>query len=119
MILAETSPGDWILPAVLVLAWLALQATRRRVPAWFFAAGLLLAILCIPAGMLAGRAELGGIDDCTPGNLCFSATEVDWWFNGVLGFLTTGALALATLVVAAVVAAVRAGRNRNRTGAPQ
>ena len=117
MILAETSVGDWILPALLVLAWLILWATRRRVPLWFFAAGVILAILCFPAGMLAGRAELDSVDDCTPGNLCFSANEVDWWFNGVLGFLTTGALAIASLVVAAVIAAVRNGRNR--TGTPQ
>jgi hypothetical protein len=113
---AETQPVDWILPAVLLLTWCALWATRRRVSPGFFAAGVLLAVLCIPGGMLAGRAELAGAG-CTPGNLCFSAYEVGWWANGILGFLTTGVLALATLAVSAVVAVMRSARDR--TGAPR
>ncbi len=106
MILAETRPVDWILPLLLLLGWIALWVVRRRVPPWFFAVAAMLAVLCVLAGMLAGRVEIRGTD-CTPDNLCFSENEVDWWANGLLGLLTTGALGLATLVV---TAAVRAGR---------
>jgi hypothetical protein len=65
------------------------------IPLWFFAVAAVLAILCFPAGMLAGRQDLAGAE-CTPDNLCFSADEVGWWWNGLLGVLAIGALALLT-----------------------
>lgn len=100
MILAETRAADWILPALLLAGWATLWATRRRVPPWFFAVAAALAVLCLPAGMLAGRSELGGTN-CTPDNLCFSADEVDWWINGLLGLLAAGVLGVITLLVTA------------------
>lgn len=106
MTLGGTHLVDWTLPALLLLAWITLWAARRRVPTWFFAAGVLLAILCIPAGMFAGKAQLAG-SDCTPDNLCFSSDEVDWWANGLFGFLGTGVLAFVTLVVTAVATLLR------------
>ncbi|GAA4632914.1 hypothetical protein GCM10023196_068350 [Actinoallomurus vinaceus] len=112
MTYSSALPLIWVLPTMLLLAWLTLWATRRRVPLWFFVAGLLLAILCFPAGMLAARAELNGTY-CSPDNLCFSINEVRWWWNGIFGVLTTAVLGLATLVVTAVVRVVRA---RNRPG---
>lgn len=112
MIFSWTLPVNWVLPTILLLAWLTLWATRRRVTLWFFGAGLLLAILCVPAGMLAARAELNGTY-CSPDNLCFSMNEILWWCNGIFGFLTTAVLGLATPVLTAVVTVVR---TRNRTG---
>ncbi|GAB3973913.1 hypothetical protein GCM10029978_054260 [Actinoallomurus acanthiterrae] len=112
MTFSRTLPVIWVLPTMLLLVWLTLWAIRRRVPLWFFGAGLLLAILCFPAGMLAARVELNGTY-CSPDNLCFSMNEALWWGNGIFGFLTTAVLGLATPVVTAVVTLVR---TRNRTG---
>jgi hypothetical protein len=101
-----SNPVAWIVPGLLVGAWIALWLLRRPVRPWFFLAAAVLAVLCFPAGMLAGRAELEGLS-CTPDNLCFSADEVDWWLNGLLGLLTTCALAVLTPVVDFVLALVR------------
>jgi hypothetical protein len=112
--LEMTDPVNWILPALLVLTWLALWVTRRRVGVWFFLSGLLLAVLCVPAGMIAAKVELNGTD-CTPGNLCFSAAEVGWWCNGLFAFLTTGVLAVLTPTVSMVLTATRGERSRTGT----
>src|SRR4051794_10603061 len=101
VIVAETRPFDWLLPALLVLTWLALWAARKGTPTWFVIAGVALPVLCFPTGMVAARLELAGTE-CTPANLCFSADEVDWWWNAILGFVTTGLLALTTMVIQAV-----------------
>ncbi|MBF9134077.1 hypothetical protein I0C86_34835 [Plantactinospora sp. S1510] len=100
------NPVAWIVPGLLVGAWIALRLLRRPVWPWFFLAAAVLAVSCFPAGMFAGRAELAE-PNCTPGNLCFSADEVDWWLNGLLGLLTTCALAVLTAVVDLVLALVR------------
>jgi hypothetical protein len=102
------NPVTWILPALLVLAWIAILLLRRSVWPWFFVAAAALILLCFPAGVLAGHAELDGVS-CTPDNLCFSLYKLLWWLNGMLGFLTTGALALLTLAVDLVHPAVRRG----------
>ena len=107
--LRDSHPVDWILPAVLVVGWIALWAARRRVPRWFFLAGLVLAVLCVPAGMIAGKAQANG-PDCAAGNLCFSMREVDLWVNGLLGLVATGLLALLTMIVHAVAAIARRER---------
>jgi uncharacterized membrane protein len=106
VILAETGPVDWLLPNLLGLAWLTLWVTRREISPRFFAVGAVLAVLCFPAGMIASRQELTGAN-CTPDNLCFSADAVDWWWNGILGVFTTGALALVTVVITTIIAVVR------------
>jgi hypothetical protein len=92
---------DWILPVLLVVAWAVLWTARRHVSRWFFAAGLVAALLCVPAGMIAGKAEMSG-SDCTADNLCFSMHQVDFWVNGLLGFFATGLLALVTMISAAL-----------------
>jgi hypothetical protein len=104
-----SNPVDWILPVVLVAGWIGLWATRRRVPRWFFVAGVVLAALCVPAGMIAGKAAAGG-PDCSAGNLCFSMGEVDLWVNGLFGFFATGLLALVTMIVQAVATVARRDR---------
>ncbi|MGC5331616.1 hypothetical protein [Micromonospora sp. DT62] len=86
------SAVDAILPALLVTVWLGLTLVRR-VPGWFFGLGACVALLCFPAGIIAGRLELGDTD-CTPDNLCFSANMVDWWLNGLLGLFTVAVLAI-------------------------
>lgn len=108
-------PVNWVLPAILLLTWLALWVTRRRVPLWFFGAGLVLAILCVPAGIVAAHVELRG-RYCSPENLCFSGYQIIWWCNGFFGFLTVVVLGIATPFVTAVMETIRA---RNRTGAPR
>ncbi|RKN54540.1 hypothetical protein D7193_21505 [Micromonospora costi] len=96
--LTGTRAVHWILAALLLVAWLALWAVRRRIPLWFFPAALCLAVLCFPAGVLAGRAETAAAG-CTADNLCFSMREVDWWLNGALAMLACGALAAVTVAV--------------------
>ncbi|MEU7995509.1 hypothetical protein AB0B83_09240 [Micromonospora sp. NPDC049060] len=86
------SAVDAILPVLLVTVWLGL-ALVRRVSGWFFGLGGCVALACLPAGVIAGRFELGDAD-CTPGNLCFSADTVDWWLNGLFGLLTVAVLAI-------------------------
>ncbi|MGK5743282.1 hypothetical protein [Micromonospora sp. URMC 103] len=104
--LTDATPVGWILPALLVVAWLSLWAVRRRVPLWFPVLALCLAILCFPIGAMAGSAE---VDDpgCTPDIRCFSITAVDWWLNGLLGMLTCAALAVLTVAAELGRAAVR------------
>jgi len=110
--LRDSHPVDWILPTVLVVDWIGLGAAQRRVPRWFFVAGVVLAVVCVPAGMIAGKAQAAG-PDCSPGNLCFSMGEVDLWVNGLLGFFATGLLALVTMIVPAVATVTR---DRRRAG---
>ncbi|MFG1778879.1 hypothetical protein ACGFIR_00890 [Micromonospora sp. NPDC049051] len=92
MDVAGVGAVDVILPALLLATWLGL-ALAHRVSGWFFGLGGCVALLCLPAGFVAGRFELGDTD-CTPGNLCFSATMVDWWLNGLFGLLTVALLAV-------------------------
>lgn len=92
MELTGASAVDVILPALLGTAWLGLTLARRM-SGWFFGLGGCVALLCFPAGIMAGRFELGDTD-CTPGNLCFSAIMVDWWLNGLFGLLTVAVLAI-------------------------
>lgn len=112
MLLAEAKPIDWILSALFVLTWVTFWAVRRRVPVWFFVVAALLTILCLPAGVIAGNAELSGTY-CAPDNLCFSMNEVHWWINGLLVFLTVTVLAFLTPFVGAGVKAI--GNRRNPT----
>jgi hypothetical protein len=112
---AETRAIYWVLPALLTVGWLVLWLTRRRVRPWFFALAIVLALLCFPAGSIAGHAETSG-EDCTPDNLCFSIQEVHWWFNGMYGLLTCGVLVVLTLGVELVLAIVR---RRSKTPPPR
>jgi hypothetical protein len=111
VLLADSKPIDWILPALLFLAWIAFWVVRRRVPVWFFVVAVLLAILCLPAGMVAGDIELRGTY-CTPDNLCFSMNGVHWWINGLLAFLTATGLAFLTPFVGTGVEALHDRWNR-------
>jgi hypothetical protein len=96
----------WVLPALLAVAWLLLWLTGRRVRLWFLPIAVALSILCVPAGMIAGSAQTSGAS-CGPNELCFSMHEVDWWFNGLFGFVTCAVLAILTLVVELVMTIVR------------
>jgi uncharacterized membrane protein len=111
VLLAEAEPVDWILSALLVLAWITFWVVRRRVPVWFFVAAVLLSILCVPAGLIAGEAELRG-SYCRPGDLCSSMNEVHWWMDSLLGLLTTVVLAFFTPFVSTGVEALQERRNR-------
>jgi uncharacterized membrane protein len=111
VLLAEAEPVDWILSALLVLAWITFWVVRRRVSVWFFVAAVLLSILCLPAGVIAGEAELRGIS-CSPDNLCFSMNEVHWWMDSLLGLLTAVVLAFFTPFVGTGVEALHDRRNR-------
>jgi hypothetical protein len=94
--LGPTDPAGWIIPGLIALCWLVLVAVRRTVPPrWFFPAAAGLAILCFPAGVVAAKLELSGLD-CTPDNLCFSADEARWWYSGILGLAVVVALILIT-----------------------
>ncbi len=93
-----TRPVDWILSGLLVLVWLTLRATRKGVPRWWYALGLVLVVLCIPGGAIAAEREFAG-EDCSPQDLCFSIDLVHWWLNGIMGLVTLGALSLVTLVI--------------------
>lgn len=110
MLLAEAKPIDWILSALLVLTWVTLWVVRRRVPVRFFVGAVLLAILCLPAGVMAGDMELRDTY-CAPDNMCFSMNGVHWWINGLLAFLTAAALAFLTPFVGTGIEAVRNRRN--------
>lgn len=113
MTFAGSEPVDWLLPGLLGLAWLTLWVARKRIPPWFFAVGAILAVLCFPAGLVAGRLELGDTN-CTPDNLCFSADGVDWWWNGILGLLTNAVLALVTAGITSALAVARRTRSTGR-----
>jgi hypothetical protein len=105
--LGESTPIDWVLPALLAVAWLLSWLTRRRVRLWFLPIAVAVSILCVPAGMIAGSAQMSG-STCGPHDLsCFSMQEVDWWFNGLLGFVACGVLAILTLAVELVMAFIR------------
>jgi hypothetical protein len=112
--LGETAAVDWILPALLAAAWLLSWLTRRRIRLWFLAVAVALSILCVPAGMVAGTAQMSGAT-CGPGDSsCFSIDEVDWWLNGLFGFLTCALLGFLTVAVESVMAVVR--RTSQHTG---
>lgn len=114
-IFTESAPVDWLVSGLLGLVWIALWAVRKRAPPWFFVVGAVLAVLCFPAGMAAGRLELGGVHNCTPGTLCFSMNEVHWWWNGLLGLLTNAALGLVTVAITGAFAARRRTRSTGHT----
>lgn len=104
-----TRPVDWVLPGLLGVTWLLLWPLRRGIPPWFYVVGLLLAVLCIPVGMVASALEVPA-EDCTPDNLCLYDTAVTWLINGELGFITVCVLAPLTFVVMGVLLLVRSLR---------
>jgi hypothetical protein len=112
------TPVDWLLPGLLSLAWLTFLVTRKLIPSWSFVVGAVLALLCFPAGVIAGRLELASVDNCTADNLCFSLNQLHWWWNGFLGLLTIAALGMITLVTEAVLAVWRRVRAAGASRVP-
>jgi len=104
--LGETSAVDWILPAVLVVAWLPWWAAGRHARFWFFVVGTVLSIMCVPAGIIAGNVEMSGVT-CRPQDLCFSIWEVHWWLNASFGLVTCLVLIGFTLTIESVRALAR------------
>ena len=104
--------SEWILPALLVLAWMVTWATQRRVPFWFAGAALGVTLLTFPIGaVVLDTADQP--EGCTGNPGCVPEAGLTWWLNGIHGLPTLGALAMLTLAVLAV----RDGRERQRTGA--
>lgn len=93
-----------------------MQLINRRVSGWFFGLAGCVALLCFPAGIVASRIEMSGID-CTGGNMCFSANEVQWWLSDVLALFTVAALAIVSVVLRPVgITTGRPPRRRRPAG---
>jgi hypothetical protein len=107
-------PINWVLPIVLVVVWAPLWATRRRTRLWFLATALVGSVLCFPAGVIAGDAEIAAHQRematgvaCSPDNLCASMWELHWWLNGLSGLGIWVLLAATTIIVEMAIAIKR------------
>ncbi|MET8256035.1 hypothetical protein ACFYPG_11635 [Micromonospora sp. NPDC005553] len=90
--MSVTRSADLILPVLIVATWLVLTIARR-VSMWFFGLAAGAALLCLPAGIIAGHLDLND-GECSPRALCFSAAMVDWWLNGLFGLMAVVGLAI-------------------------
>jgi hypothetical protein len=92
-----TSASDWVLPVLIVAAWLVLWIVRRRIGGGFFALTGVLAGLCFPVGVALGAVG----DECPrpapPG--CIAPYEWTLWMNGILAFCAVIGLLILTVPV--------------------
>jgi hypothetical protein len=90
-------PVSFVLPAILLVAWLLLWKASRRARLWFLVIAVGLSALCFPLGFVGGGADASG--SCRPPNLCYSAQLIIMWANCFAGLLTSALLAAATLAI--------------------
>lgn len=102
-----------LLPTLLVAAWVLVWYRQRHVGWRFFATGLGLSILCIPAGSFA-EAMATRSSSCTPQDTweCgLGMARGMFWVNGFLAVLCLAGLAVLSLMVRL--------RHRSRNGDAQ
>jgi hypothetical protein len=90
--------NEWVLPTLLVLAWTVAWVMRGRVPFWFAGVALGVVLLTFPIGAALLRTA-DQPEDCYGQAGCLPGSGLTWWFNGIYGLPTLGALSLLSLAV--------------------
>ncbi|MBN1174478.1 MAG: hypothetical protein JXA67_20085 [Micromonosporaceae bacterium] len=98
-----TTTSMFVVPVLLVIAWLAGMVLRHRVGWRFFAAAVGASLLCFPGGAIVAHFDLLGAS-CPKSDpqLCASSSGATLWMDGFFGLVCCGLLLALTLAVTVV-----------------